>query len=68
MSPIEHMWDFVRRLLARYPRPVASADELWVRMQTIWNALPQADIQNLFDFMSRRVSAFIAAHGGYTKY
>lgn len=68
MSPIEHVWDFVGRRLARDPRPVASADELWVRIQTIWNALPQADIQNLFDSMPRRVAALIAARGGYTKY
>ena len=68
MSLIEHVWDFVGRRLARDPRPVASADELWVRIQTIWNALPQADIQNLFDSMPRRVAALIAARGGYTKY
>ena len=41
VSPIEHVWDFVGRRLARDPRPVASTDELWVRIQTIWNALPQ---------------------------
>ena len=62
MSPIEHVWDFLA------PRPVASADELWVRIQIIWNALPRADIQNLFDFTPRRVAALIALRGGYTKY
>ncbi|KFM64867.1 Transposable element Tc1 transposase, partial [Stegodyphus mimosarum] len=30
MSPIEHVWDVIGRRLARDPRPVASADELWV--------------------------------------
>ncbi|KFM65888.1 Transposable element Tc1 transposase, partial [Stegodyphus mimosarum] len=29
MSPIEHVWDVIGRRLARDPRPVASADELW---------------------------------------
>ncbi|KFM73435.1 Transposable element Tcb2 transposase, partial [Stegodyphus mimosarum] len=53
MSPIEHVWDVIGRRLARDPRPVASADELWVRVQTIWNALPQSDIQTLFDSMPR---------------
>ena len=65
MSPIEYVWDFVGRRLARDPRPVASADELWVRIRTIWNALPQADIQNLFDSMPRRVATLIADRGGY---
>ncbi|KFM72979.1 Transposable element Tc1 transposase, partial [Stegodyphus mimosarum] len=30
MSPIEHVWDVIGRRLARDPRPVASADELWI--------------------------------------
>ncbi|KFM57173.1 Transposable element Tcb1 transposase, partial [Stegodyphus mimosarum] len=68
MSPIEHVWDVIGRRLARDPCPVASADELWVRVQTIWNALPQSDIQTLFDSMPRRVAALIAARGGHTKY
>ncbi|GFT06548.1 transposable element Tcb1 transposase [Trichonephila clavipes] len=68
MSPIEHVWDIVGRRLTRYLRPVASTDELWLRIQTIWNTLPQADIQNLFKSMPRRVAAFIAARGGHTKY
>ena len=67
---MEHVWNFVGLRLARNPRPIACADELsvFIRVQTIWNALPQADIQNLFDSMPRRVAAFIAARGSYTKY
>ncbi|KFM64843.1 Transposable element Tcb1 transposase, partial [Stegodyphus mimosarum] len=34
MSPIEHVWDVIGRRLARDPRPVASADELWKRIVT----------------------------------
>ncbi|GFW49389.1 transposable element Tcb2 transposase [Trichonephila clavipes] len=68
MSPIEHVWDLVGRRLARDPRPEASKDELLLRIQSIWNSLPQADIQNLFDSMSRLIVALIAARGGYTKY
>ncbi|GFU00722.1 transposable element Tcb2 transposase [Trichonephila clavipes] len=66
--PIEHVWDFVGRRLAGEPRPVASKDELWLRIQTMWNSLLRADIQNLFDSMPRRIAALIAARGGYTKY
>ncbi|GFT63811.1 transposable element Tcb2 transposase [Trichonephila clavipes] len=68
MSPIEHVWDLVGRHLARDPRPAASKDELLLRIQAIWNSLPQADIQNLFDSLLRRIAALIAAHRGYTKY
>ncbi|GFY33730.1 retrovirus-related Pol polyprotein from transposon 17.6 [Trichonephila clavipes] len=68
MSPIEHVWDLVGRSCARDLRPAASKDELLLHIQARWNSLPQADIQNLFDFMSRRTEKFIAARGGYTKY
>ncbi|GFU87103.1 transposable element Tcb2 transposase [Trichonephila clavipes] len=60
--PIEHTYDLVG--LARDPRPAASKDELLLRIQVIWNSLPQADIQNL----PRRIAAVIAARSGYTKY
>ncbi|GFV33587.1 transposable element Tcb2 transposase [Trichonephila clavipes] len=64
MLPTEQVWDLVVWRLARDPRPTASKDEFLLHMQAIWNSLPQADIQNLFDSMPRR----IAARGGYTKY
>ncbi|GFV30534.1 transposable element Tcb2 transposase [Trichonephila clavipes] len=68
MSPIEHVWDWVGRRLARNPRPAVSKDELLLRIQAIWNSLPHADIQNLFDSVLRRIAALIAARGGYTKH
>ncbi|GFU79034.1 transposable element Tc1 transposase [Trichonephila clavipes] len=68
MSSIDHVWDLVGRRLARDLRPAASKDELSLRVRTIWNSLPQADIQIVFDSISRRIAALIAARGGYTKY
>ncbi|GFV53029.1 transposable element Tcb2 transposase [Trichonephila clavipes] len=68
MSPIEHVWDLVGRRLARDPCPAASKEKHLLRIQAIWNSLPQADIQNLFDSMLRRIAALIAARNGYTKY
>ncbi|GFT80417.1 transposable element Tc1 transposase [Trichonephila clavipes] len=68
MSPIEHVWDIVGWRFAPDLRPVASTDKPWLRIQTIWNTLPQADIQNLFNSMPRHVAALIAVRGGHTKY
>ncbi|GFW79187.1 uncharacterized protein TNCV_2475941 [Trichonephila clavipes] len=45
MSPIEHVRDLVGRRLARDPRPATPKDELLLRIQAIWNSLPQSDIQ-----------------------
>ncbi|GFS67029.1 transposable element Tcb2 transposase [Trichonephila clavipes] len=60
--------DLVGQRLVRDPSPVASKDELLLRRQAIWNFLPQADIQNLFDSMPRRIAALISSRGGYTKF
>ncbi|GFU68039.1 transposable element Tc1 transposase [Trichonephila clavipes] len=68
MSPIEHLWDLVGGPLAPVPRSATSKDELLLRIQAIWNFLPQADIQNLFDSMPQRIAALTATRGGYTKY
>ncbi|GFX17702.1 transposable element Tcb1 transposase [Trichonephila clavipes] len=68
MLPIEHLWDLAGRRLARDPRPAASKDEILLRIQEIWNSLPQADIQNLSDSMPRHIAAFIAAHVMNPKY
>ncbi|GFU81128.1 hypothetical protein TNCV_1117801 [Trichonephila clavipes] len=67
VSPIEHEWDLVDRCLACHMGPAVSKDELLLRIQTIWNFLPQADIQNLFYPMPLRKAALNAALGSYTK-
>ncbi|GFY22403.1 hypothetical protein TNCV_2176641 [Trichonephila clavipes] len=67
MSHIEHVWDLIRQRLARDLSPAASKEKLLVRIKAIWNSLPQADIQNLFDTMPRHIAALSAARGGYTQ-
>ena len=39
MSHIEDVLDLVSRRLAHDPHPAASKDELWLRMQAIWNSI-----------------------------
>ncbi|GFS67789.1 transposable element Tcb1 transposase [Trichonephila clavipes] len=68
MSPIEHVWDWVVRRLAHSPCPAASKYELLLRIQAIWNFLPQTDIQTRLDSMPRRIATLIAACDGYIKY
>ena len=68
MSPIEHMRDLVGPRFACDPHFAASKDELWLCIPGIWNFLPHADIQCLFDFMSCRIEVLTAASDGYTKY
>ncbi|GFX47171.1 hypothetical protein TNCV_2747471 [Trichonephila clavipes] len=68
VSPIEHVWDLVAWRLTRNLRPAASNDELFLRIQAIWNSLPQTDIQNLFESLPLRIAVLITARGGNTKY
>lgn len=65
MSPIENIWDFVDGHRAHDPSSIASTDELWIRIQTMKNVLPQANFQNLFESMVRLIAPLIVAHGGY---
>ncbi|GFS65273.1 uncharacterized protein TNCV_2451151 [Trichonephila clavipes] len=55
LMPVEHVWNLVGRRFTRDLHPAASKDELLLRIQAIWNSLPQADIQNLFNSMPRRI-------------
>ncbi|GFT43557.1 transposable element Tcb1 transposase [Trichonephila clavipes] len=68
ISPTKHVRDLVGRRLSRDQRPAASKDECLLRIRAIWNSLLQADIQNMFDFMSHRTATLIATSGCYTKY
>ena len=68
MSPVGHVWHLFGQHLARDPRLVASKHELWLRIQAIRNSFLQANIQDLFDYMPRRIEVFITPGGGYTKY
>ncbi|GFW69227.1 transposable element Tc3 transposase [Trichonephila clavipes] len=58
MTPIEHVGDSVGRRIDHDPQPSASKDELLLRIQAIWNSVPQADIQNLFDSMPLAKSGY----------
>ncbi|GFU99568.1 uncharacterized protein TNCV_4082891 [Trichonephila clavipes] len=67
-NELRYVWDLVGGRLARDSHPAASKDELLLRIQEIRNYLPQADIQNLFDSMPRRIATLIASRDGYIKY
>ena len=68
LNPIEHLWDHLKRKLARYPREPKGVHELWERVEKEWNAIPQDVCSNLVASMERRVKAVKRAKGGYTRY
>ncbi|GFV41514.1 transposable element Tc1 transposase [Trichonephila clavipes] len=62
LSPIEHVWDALGRQL----QPSRDTGELTAQMQRLWQDLPQGVISDLIESMPRRISACIAARGGFT--
>ncbi|GFX05781.1 transposable element Tcb2 transposase [Trichonephila clavipes] len=64
LSPIEHVCDALGRQL----QPSRDTGELTAQMQRLWQDLPQGVISDLIKSMPRRISACIAARGGFTTY
>ncbi|GFT73655.1 transposable element Tcb2 transposase [Trichonephila clavipes] len=64
LSPIEHIWDHLRRLVG-HP---TSLNELETRLQQIWYEMFQDIIQNLYASMPDRIASCIRARGGSTGY
>ncbi|GFX34541.1 transposable element Tcb2 transposase [Trichonephila clavipes] len=64
LSPIEHVLDALGRQL----QPSRDTGELTAQMQRLWQDLPQGVISEIIESMPRRISACIAARGGFTTY
>ncbi|GFW07124.1 transposable element Tcb1 transposase [Trichonephila clavipes] len=68
VSPIENMWSMVAQRLIQITPLAATPDQLWQRVEAAWSAVPQEQIQSLFESMPRRVVAVISNNGGYSGY
>ncbi|GFV27912.1 DDE_3 domain-containing protein [Trichonephila clavipes] len=55
-------------VLGRQLQPSRDTGELTAQMQRLWQDLPQGVISDLIESMPRRISACIAARGGFTTY
>jgi hypothetical protein len=68
LSPIEHVWDEMKRQLRRLPHAPTTLVELQGHLVRIWNNIPQNFHANLFASMRRRCTAVVNANGGHTRY
>jgi transposase len=68
LNPIEHLWEHLKRQLARHENPPNKMEDLWPRVEEEWNKIDPSVCQNLIESMPRRVAAVLKAKGGYTKY
>lgn len=68
LNPIEHLWHYVKQQLQKYELPPRGVNELWERIQEVWDNIPIEVCQNLVESMPNRIQAVKKAKGGHTHY
>ena len=62
LNPIEHLWGIMKKRI--HGMHFTSKDEMWMKLQTLWNSFDQSFVLSFIDSMPRRINA----RGGATKY
>ena len=68
LNPIEHLWAHVKRKLNQYESPARGMNELWERIEEVWNEIDQEICWNLIRSMPSRIKAVLKAKGMWTKF
>ena len=58
MSTIENTWLWIAEILTRHPTRSNTVDEMWHRLELVWNKLPISVILAQFDSIPYRVRPF----------
>ena len=67
LKPIENLWVYLKRRLARHENPPNRIHELWESVQMDWEGISVEECQKLIESMLRRVQAVLREKVGYTK-
>ena len=65
---IKHLWDHLKRKLARYGKEPKGVHEIWKHVEKEWNEIPVDVCSTLIGSMQKHVKAMKRAKGGYTYY
>lgn len=68
MSPIEHVWDKLKRSVYARPHPPANVQQVEDGVIEEWSAIPQTFIANLVQSMCHCCVVLINARVGFTPY
>lgn len=63
LNPMETVWSYLKLKLDRYSTEPRNIDDLWDRVQDVWNDIPIEFIQRLYDTMPERVKELYACKG-----
>ena len=47
LNPIDHLWAHVKRMLNRFQTPAKGINDLWERIQNVWNEIDVQTCSNL---------------------
>jgi len=67
LSPIEQLWQHLKKRLNSYERSARGVWELWERIDAEWGKIEVEECQKLIESMPRRLEAVIQANGGHTR-
>jgi transposase len=68
LNPIEHIWALVKRRLNEYSTPPEGINELWERVNDIWDGITKEECLKVVESMPRRLQAVLKAKGKWTNY
>ena len=68
LNPIKHLWNEVDRRLRLFGDSPRSRDDLWEKIQVVWQNIEVEFVQKLIRTMPTRVVDLLAAKGGYTRW
>src|SRR5262249_21686913 len=63
---IEHLWEEVDRRLRKLPVRISGKEDLWDKIQDIWNEIEVDVCMKLIESMPRHINDVIKAKGDYT--
>ncbi|GFV31004.1 transposable element Tcb1 transposase [Trichonephila clavipes] len=67
-SPVENMWHMVAQRLTQITPPAATEEQFWQSVEAAWSAVPQENIQSIFESIPRHVAAMISNNVSYSGY
>jgi len=68
LNPMEHLWQEAKRRLSRLTSEPSSEEDLWDKLQDVWNGIEPSICTKLIGSMPARIQAVLDAKGGYTRY
>ena len=68
LNPIEHIWSYIKDIIARDYADVSSIEEMRRIVIALWEGFTDTQFDSLIDSMVDRIEAVIAAGGGTTRF